>query len=323
MLPFNQCVVASILLASFSVSAKAIEARSADARVNVRHDGQWVVCQSEHFEIWCHLPVVEATTLAQRCEQLRAELTRIWLETPTAWKNRCAIVVSQNSTEYGRAIGSPGNSSVGCTTLQTSNGEITFRRVDVRADAVSWQTSALAHEITHVILADRFPGATLPLWADEGISILSEPKSTQAKRSDALVKAIRSGNVLMLETLLSQKETPPAGLRDSFYAQAGLLVAMLIAEESPARFLEFVSCSQETSLDQALRKVYEIDGLQALRTRWQAQMNAASRGQLLEVTEKAAMAVKFSAGSVPVSSQDSNGTSPTQGRSYRLQPYPG
>lgn len=323
MLALIRIALAGVLLLSISLSASALEQQTTRAAVTIRHNGPWIVCESPHFEVWCHLSDAEATQLSNHCELLRNELTRIWLEAPARWKSRCAVVVSRDLNEYGHAIGSPGNTSVGCTTLQTSNGEVAFRRVDLRSDASTWQTSALAHELTHVILADRFAGTTLPLWADEGISILSEPKSTRLKRSAALEEAIRRGNVLSLETLLSLKETPSIAFRDSFYAQSGLLVATLIAEETPARFLEFVTCSQKVGVDRALRQVYKIEGLQALQSRWQGQMKAASRGELIEVTEEAAIAIKFATGSNPVSSRNLKRSVPMGGVTNRLQPSAG
>lgn len=292
----------SAAIASF---ANANDERQAEGSV-VRQDGPWTIAETKHFEVWCHLGPLEAARLCKHCEALRANLGKVWLEgvAPPEWNARCSVVLSQNIAAYGQAVGSPGNSSVGCTTLQVRHGKVTFRRIDLRADAPSWRTSALAHEMTHVVLADRFAGKPLPLWADEGLSVLSEPESTRLKRGAALNMACRDGRTCSLTALLAQTDMPEPRLRDSFYSQSALLVALLIDQATPARFLEFLERSQRVGIDAALRDIYRIDGRTALAVLWRRQMQAASRGALTELTERAALAVHVNASSLPVSAQD-------------------
>jgi hypothetical protein len=53
-----------------------------------------------------------------------------------------------------------------------------------------WMTSALPHELTHVVLAEKFTRKQIPRWANEGMAILSEPAARQATRRAAMQRAL-------------------------------------------------------------------------------------------------------------------------------------
>ena len=66
--------------------------------------------------------------------------------------------------------------------MNFDQGRTVLRRIDVRADASDWSNAALPHELTHVVLGERFGGHALPRWADEGIAMLSESREKHRER---------------------------------------------------------------------------------------------------------------------------------------------
>lgn len=290
-----------VLLASAWMLCATARAGSEPPQVTRR--GEWNVAETKHFAVWTALDGTATAQTATVCEELRSRLSAVWLgDSPSPeWTSPCVVVVHRDVAAYGTAIGAPGNVSVGCTTFQLNRGAIRFRRVDVRADAASWQTSALAHELTHVVIADRFAGRSLPLWADEGIAVLSEPEATHRRRVEALATALRSGAAEPLPKLLARTDDPPATLRDGFYGQSALLAATLIERGTPARFLDFLGSAEHKGYDTALREVYGLAGLPGLESVWAQKRNAARLGAFDEAIGQAALTIRVRGGALPVS----------------------
>jgi len=268
-------------------------ARAAD-RCECR--GDWLVAETEHFAVWSRLPREATLAAADSCETLRAALCEIWCDEAhrPAWRSKCVVALHADSAAYAAAIGNPGNRSVGCTTLKVGAAGVTFRRIDLRCDASNWSRSALPHELTHVVLADRLGGRPLPLWADEGLAVLSEPETTRRRRDDALLAAVRRGATFPIATLLRLDGEPAAPLRDAFYGQSALIAATLIDRGTPAEFLTFLEESQRHGDDAALRTCYGLDGAAELHRIWEMQKHAATPGFLVEATGRAASVAKVS-----------------------------
>ena len=58
--------------------------------------------------------------------------------------------------------------------------------------------TALSHELTHVVLADRFAGRQPPRWFDEGIATLADSTEKRALHHRDCCAAVRSGTFLRL-----------------------------------------------------------------------------------------------------------------------------
>ena len=152
--------------------------------------------------------------------------------------------------------------------------------------------SALPHELTHVVLADRFATRQIPRWADEGMAILSEPAAKQAIRRSAMQRALTRAPRYAAGELVSLAEYPSSDRRDAFYGQSASLVAYLIERESPARFLEFLQLGQKQGFEQALTEIYKFRSLGELDAHWRPQL--IERGQSAELF--AARIAKITAG---------------------------
>jgi hypothetical protein len=220
------------------------------------------VAETANFSVWSRLAHHETVALAGRCEELRESLRERWLadDKSTAWTPRCAVVVHANAAEYRRTFGATANPSVGCTTITADAGGVVFRRIDLRADAADWQSNALPHELTHVVLADRFAGRELPHWLNEGLAMTAETAELRERRLAVLRAARSSGSLPTLERFV-KLDNPMLSLEsDVVYALSYSLVDYLREQEGERRLLEFVDRALETGCDAALREVYAMEG---------------------------------------------------------------
>jgi hypothetical protein len=131
-----------------------------------------------------------------------------------------------------------------------------LRRIDLRADGVDWNTEALPHELTHVVLADRFCKIQIPPWADEGIALLAESPERMKQRLGELRRVAGSGFLYGAGDLVRIKTSPQPEFRPLFYGQSLALVSLLLDCGSREQLLQFVEVSQTKGFDGALREVY-------------------------------------------------------------------
>jgi hypothetical protein len=242
----------------------------------------WLVQESSTFRVCCRPNLAEAKRLPEACEALRRQLQETWFGAAAeSWSPRCEIVVHASVAGYVRELGTASRQSSGCATVDIERGHVVRRRIDLRADADDWLISALPHEMTHVILAEKFADKQIPRWADEGMAILTEPVARQAIRRTAMQRALARSPRYVAAGLMSIREYPQGDRRDAFYGQSASLVAFLIERDSPERFLEFVQLGQKQGFERALVDVYRIRSLADLDERWRPQL--LDRGQSAEL----------------------------------------
>jgi hypothetical protein len=131
-----------------------------------------------------------------------------------------------------------------------------LRRIDLRADGIDWQTEVLPHELTHVVLADRFCKTRIPPWADEGIALLAESPERMKQRLSELRQVAGGGMLYGARDLAAIKTCPQPAFRPLFYGQSLALVSLLLERGSREQLLQFVEISQTKGFDGALRDVY-------------------------------------------------------------------
>ena len=109
------------------------------------------------------------------------------------WAARCQVVVHEFPSSYMRSVGRFAAQTKGSSLIRSHRGNITLRRVDLLAsDAGVGEPSAFAHELTHVVLADRFHGDQPPRWMDEGIAMLSDSDAKLSTPSARLYAGVAS-----------------------------------------------------------------------------------------------------------------------------------
>lgn len=250
-------------------------ARAATPNCSNCESARWRIVETANFRFYNYdtRPVSPETTAA--CERMRDELARQWLADadPNAWSPKCHIVLHPTDESYLREVGSGGGSTLASALVNRQRGQISLRRIDVRATRSDWQSAALAHELAHVVLADRFADQALPRWLDEGMAILADPHEKRQRHVRELKRAVARGAQFRVAELLALTDYPPAERWGTFYGQSASLVAYLVEQQGHERFVEFVELALADGYERALRQIYDL-GVGELERQWHAQLTA-------------------------------------------------
>lgn len=207
--------------------------------------------------------------MAESCERWKDRCQTTWLgENSTAWSKRCEVVVHSNVGAYSKTLGPGSERTSGCSTIRIEQGQVVERRIDLRSDATDWSSESLPHELTHVVLADRFARNRIPAWADEGIAMLAESPNKLEKRLNELRGIVAAGQTVTLRDLVQFAEGPTPKARAAFYGQSVTLTGLLLERGTPTQFLQFVETGSQAGYDKALRDVYGIESWQTLEGEW-------------------------------------------------------
>jgi hypothetical protein len=229
-----------------------------------------------------------ATSILALCQQLRSELVTLWggAQSNSPWDPLCEIVLHPTLESYVRATAPEAAQTMGCSTIELQAGKVSKRRIDLRI-ANDGTLPALAHELTHVVLADRFQGRQPPHWLDEGIAMLADTREKQMLHERDCREAMATGRALPLDTLLHLEQFSSAEQMPAFYGQSLSLVNMLVHERPPQQLIAFALECQHLGYPEALKKHYGINSTRELAARWQAYTNdnlrSAPRPLLLSV----------------------------------------
>jgi hypothetical protein len=217
----------------------------------------WVACTVNFRIYWC-TSEANIRQLAAACERLAAGARERWLGDthPAAWTPFCEVVVHPDTNAYVACVGPGSQTTSGCSTIGLDQGRVVLRRIDLRADALDWDTESLPHELMHVVLADRFSQQRISPWADEGIAMLAESPEKLKRRLAELRRAASHGAIYSLSDLLNVRSRPQPAYRDAFNGQSVALVGLLLDWGTPAQCVDFVAASQEKNWQAALRDVY-------------------------------------------------------------------
>ena len=227
------------------------------------------VAETPNFRVHCCTSEVRLRELAESCEQWRARCQAAWLgEDSTAWSTRCEVVVHSTAGAYSKFLGPGSERTSGCSTIRIEQGQVVERRIDLRSDADSWASEGLPHELTHVVLADRFTKHRIPAWADEGIAMLAESPEKLEKRLNELRGIAATGKTVALRDLVQLADGPTPTARAAFYGQSVTLTGLLLERGTPDQFLQFVESGSQAGYDKALRDVYGIESWQTLEGEW-------------------------------------------------------
>jgi hypothetical protein len=152
--------------------------------------------------------------------------------------------------------------------LEIGDGRVWSRRIDARVDAGDIGT-LLIHELTHVVLADRFCCMQIPRWADEGIAVLVEPAGRFKGLSRGVAEARRANSLLPVVDLCTMTGIPQSKERGNlFYGQSALMVAYLTSLKPKPVFIKFVERVQLDGFAPALRAYYGIVNPDDIRLCW-------------------------------------------------------
>lgn len=263
-----------LLVVSSSVAAAEPAAKLANRKTEsrpARKASTWFVKETANFRVYSLAGQTHVDRLGARCEQLREQLAGVWLgQRPcAAWTKRCDVIVYPNLASYLNAVGREAEQTAGSALIEMNGREVSTRRIDLRGDLGSEMQSALAHELTHVIVCDRLDRSLLPAWADEGMAVLADnPEKQQAHLAD-FRDGLRARRAFRTAELVSLAGYPDPERVGVFYGQAGSLVSYLVGRGTPERFVKFLEVALEGGYDKALREVYDINGIAQLERLWQ------------------------------------------------------
>lgn len=232
---------------------------------------------SEHFVAFTPLrggPSAEG--VLRLCERLRSELCSVWgVSGPShRWEPLCEIIVHPTADSYLQAVGPAAAQTRGCSLIELHMGKVSRRRIDLQIDS-DGSLSALAHELTHVVLADRFHGRPPAHWLDEGIATLADTREKQLLHERDCQEALASGRAMSLQHLLHLEQFTSADQMPAFYGQSLSLVMMLADQRTPKQLIDFAVDAQDQGYAAALKKHYGIQDVAELEAKWRAYAQAA------------------------------------------------
>lgn len=227
---------------------------------------KWFLGESENFRVWTRISQESSRSVASNCEELRSQVRIRWFGNGSSvnWLPKCELVLHPTALEYQRALGLPGAATSGCSSITLDGGRVVSRRIDLRTDVEDWKTAQLPHEITHIVMADRFSTHRIRCWADEGMAIVAEPAQKRAARYQAYRQSHQRGIEYSLRQLLHAERCAGPEWSDAFYGQSCLLVEMLLSRGTPEQLLDFLDRVVDEGYDRALQSAYRIQGIQGL-----------------------------------------------------------
>jgi hypothetical protein len=227
------------------------------------------VQQSVSFRVYSYCGGPTEEEFLRRCHSVKSEVERKWLGKSSSepLEPCCDIVLHASRTAYIQAIGQGGIRSYGSTLIRADGEKVAMRRIDLLTNQ-DGQFTALTHELTHVILADRFGSDRPPLWADEGIATLADSTAKRSLHHKDCMTALHSGTSLRIVDLLQMDQFASPRQVPAFYGQSLTLVQFLVERNEPSKFIPFLELAKEHGYDRALREVYDIDGVVDLEALW-------------------------------------------------------
>jgi hypothetical protein len=232
--------------------------------------GRWFVLETANFQICCDQSETPALQLARHSESWRDRLYAAWLgeTSPRQWKPKCQLVLHSSQPSYVAAVGRGSERTVGSSLVKVDKGHIVSRRIDLLGAGTDFLSAALPHELTHVVLRDRFTSTIVPRWADEGMAVLADPKSKQERHDRDLRRALDRGTTFRAAELLAIDNYPELHRFGAFYGESVSLTRFLIARKTPEQFIKFLQRAGELGCDAALRECYGMAGVGELDRQW-------------------------------------------------------
>jgi len=217
------------------------------------------------------LTAARSEVVRLRAEEMRRRVYAELLGTyaPRPWRVPCHVHVHQSAASFEEAVGGPPAAASGATSIEFAGDDVSLRRIDVMGDGPDGLPDALAHELVHVVLVERFPLAPPPRWADEGLAVLFDPAEKQAGHAADFEAARRDGMVWSAAHLLEMEKYPEeTGRQRVFYGQSAALVRWLIARRDAGTFVAFIEDLPVDGAAVALERHYGFASTEALDRAW-------------------------------------------------------
>ena len=211
--------------------------------------------RSENFVVMAAEKALADEALAQ-AEQYRREIAREWLgaELPPSVGQAVLHVEVTDGDDSAH-------------TWVVDDPRRQYHRVWVNGSRRQVLGSTLRHEISHVVMATRFPQG-LPLWINEGIASLHDDADRAATRKRIIDWYAQTGNWPPLPRILAAKAMRAHD--QETYSVAASLTEYFLSLEDKATLVAFAATGTQRNWDEALREHYGIRGINQLQQSWQA-----------------------------------------------------
>lgn len=251
-----------------SCSDRCCQQTTAQASNKCHVTGTTSLAESKNFQVQSH-GRHDARAIVRSCEEWRDHLQAKWLgdEPKGSWTPRCLVVIHSRREAYQAAIGRGGDQSYGSSWVDSQGERISQRRIDLLIDPKG-ALSAFAQELTHVVLADAFEGSQPPLWANEGIAILSDSAEKQRLHQRDLDQSIEQQTCFHCGELTQLAGYPAPSRIPAFYGHSASLVALLSQTGGSEKLVPFLKSAAVDGYDKALKDTYGIAGMVDLQRRW-------------------------------------------------------
>lgn len=223
---------------------------------------------STRFVVYSYCGGPNAKEVLGECEQLYEMLGRYWFgQAPDEpWPAPCYVVLHADRASYGN--GASNDASVGRSSIRVVGGRIISRRIDLLVNEQG-RPAALAHELSHILLADRWPNGPPPKWLDEGLALWADSPLKKTLHWRDCRAATMQGTAIGLKQLLTADNLTGNELPVVvFYGQSLALVTYLLENGPPEKVPAFAARARVVGYDCALRECYGIEGVADLERRW-------------------------------------------------------
>lgn len=199
-----------------------------------------------------------ADELIRAAEKARAEVFERWSGPAGGdWSPKCEIVLHPTAEAFAAATGLPATAS-GRAEVKLSDGKVSSRRIDLRADDETLIETALPRELTHIILADLFPSKPPPAWAALAMGVLSTNQEEVDRYLKTAQRCARDGELPSAATVLAAESVPAKGVT-GFHAESVAVAEYLVRWKGEKMFTAFVRDGLRYGPEAALKRQYGLN----------------------------------------------------------------
>ena len=231
-----------------------------DPRIVGRYkSGPWNVIETANSRIFYggSISKSKAEEISKIIEQTRLDqLQKIGLPT-TDWSKKVDIFIYDLNEVYTKMTGQ-GAASPGHSQTAIDKGLVVSRRIDLRGNYDQVVRAVFPHELSHIVVADKFLKNPCPRCFDEGLAVLFEPADRRDVHYKNLKDQINGGTRLYsAKQIVEMKDYPPGPQWPLFYAESTALSEFLSQKTSIENLTDFILAVQRTGYDQAVQKYYQ------------------------------------------------------------------
>lgn len=234
------------------------------------------VRESANFKVIATDPAL-AQRASEIAEAARAVQIERWAQAGFVfglWSAACEIQVHETSESFSNSTGEPAD-LLALSRVSRSGNRVNSRRIDVQGTGKSSLETLVAHEVSHVVVADLLSTQVAPRWMDEGLAVLAEPAADQTQREHELRQAGEDGLLFSIEEILDER--PLGHGRDRIYqSQSASLVRFLLRRSNALKFIEFARELPAAGFDASLQRQFGIADRNELQRQWIDSLRGAS-----------------------------------------------